>query len=194
MKPLEVTNIANSTQTVVKGKRFNIKTTYKAADLLFESSDTNIATVSSVGKIEGVNLGSATITIKLKADETVQTSFKVVVKNVQKIIDGKLEETYHPETGKSDYRMYVDTMNAMGVKGHRTQIAFSVKGVQSGLTKSLGAGRLLNEPIDDYLNVWGIFQDTDGISDITQFTDDKSTPLKFTYERFENNAKGKHGF
>ena len=71
-KAIKIKNVTGTTKSLNVGKTFTIKTNYTASKLTFKSLKPAIASVTSKGKITAKKVGTAKITITLKANKKVK--------------------------------------------------------------------------------------------------------------------------
>lgn len=70
-------NVNGSTKKMITGETFTLKSNYTAGKLIFKSSNPEIASVSSRGKITAKKAGTSKITITLKANKKVKKTLNV---------------------------------------------------------------------------------------------------------------------
>lgn len=172
LKTLEVTNVSDFNKTLQVGKSFTIKSNYKASDLEFKPSDTSIINVDTNGKVTALGVGEASVLITNKKDSSQSVTIRINAVKLTKIVDGRMEESFNPAEGKSNYRIYIDTMRSVGAKGYRTHAAFTIKDLPSDLKSTPNGGKLWNESRCDYVAIWAIDPIVDHYSHINEITDD----------------------
>ena len=150
-KAIRIKNVTGNTKTLNVGKTFTIKTNYTASKLTFKSSKPAIASVTSKGKLTAKKVGTAKITITLKANKKESKSLTIKVKKIatndpnndQKQEDtryyektikelrfGMMEERYYPDTNKSTY--LIVNKDKENPKAYQDMI-FKIEGVSPNL-------------------------------------------------------------
>lgn len=79
-KAIKIANMGEDVKTMFEGDVFTVKTNYAASKLAFRSSNDTIATIDKKGKIVTKNVGTAKITIVLKANKKIKKKLTVKVK------------------------------------------------------------------------------------------------------------------
>lgn len=79
-KAIKIANMGADVKTLFEGDVFTVKTNYAASKLAFSSSNDTIATINKKGKIVTKNVGTAKITIVLKANKKIKKKMTVKVK------------------------------------------------------------------------------------------------------------------
>lgn len=138
--PITITNISGTSRKLIKGKSLTLRSNYKASELQYESSDITVATVSEGGIVTANDFGTAVITITSKDNKSIKTEITINVVDVRKLINGKLEETYHADTNTSDYRIFLEKDNSK----NDVNLAFSIKGARSGWVRTGHPGEMVN--------------------------------------------------
>ena len=132
-------NVNKKSISIRAGGVYTFKTNYKASELNYKTS--NKAIVKSLGndKIKAVKKGTAKVTVSLKNDATVKATVTVHVQSkpssnckitLSRVCESLVEETYHKNTKKSDYRIYINTEELGRDNPVPAQLSVSVKGMQ----------------------------------------------------------------
>ena len=92
VKPTKI-EISGAKEEIAVGEEFTITVTVTPSDakdksVTYSTSSSSIATVKD-GKVTGVSVGTATITVKANADESVKAEFTVTVKNQKTDVEPK---------------------------------------------------------------------------------------------------------
>ena len=132
-------NVNKKSITIRAGGVYTFKTNYKANELNYKTSNKSIVKSLGNGKIKAVKKGTAKVTVSLKNDATVKETVTVHVQSkpssnckitLSRVCESLVEETYHKNTKKSDYRIYIDTENLGKDNPVPAQLSISVKGMQ----------------------------------------------------------------
>ena len=132
-------NVNKKSITIRAGGVYTFKTNYKANELNYKTSNKSIVKSLGNGKIKAVKKGTAKVTVSLKNDATVKATVTVHVQSkpssnckitLSRVCESLVEETYHKNTKKSDYRIYIDTENLGKDNPVPAQLSVSVKGMQ----------------------------------------------------------------
>ena len=132
-------NVNKKSITIRAGGVYTFKTNYKASELNYKTSNKSIVKSLGNGKIKAVKKGTAKVTVSLKNDVTVKATVTVHVQSkpssnckitLSRVCESLVEETYHKNTKKSDYRIYIDTENLGKDNPVPAQLSVSVKGMQ----------------------------------------------------------------
>lgn len=111
--------------TGTDGMHQSIATNYKKSELIFTSSNPEVATVDAKGVMNINAEGAAKIVVALKANEEVSCEIVVINKEgVRRIKNGAIKEKYNKETNKSDYQIFI----AKDRYDHDINLAFEIKG------------------------------------------------------------------
>ena len=79
--------------------------------ILWESSDTNIATVDNEGLVTGVNVGMVTITAKTVTDRLVESKITILVRNENNILEDTINNYIESNTVKINGELDLTALN-----------------------------------------------------------------------------------
>ena len=136
-------SLNKSSVSINDGKTYTLKVTYSPSnasnkDLVWKSSNTSVATVSSKGVVKGVKPGTATITCKSKeTGKTVKCTVKIKKVKVKRVLFS--EKTYTVKhNGKLQLKALISPTNATNKKvkwksSHPEYVKVSSSGKVTGL-------------------------------------------------------------